>query len=100
MKTLLLGTASAIALGLSLAALRRPAMPHRPQPMRRRAPGIRWKRPEDRVPPAYIAPDLGAIALFEMLPYLEELWRDWRANPGRLAPPPGQPHQVRVVPAG
>jgi hypothetical protein len=39
-----------------------------------------------------------AITLFEVLPYLEELWRDWRANPGRLVPPKGQTNQVALAP--
>lgn len=34
---------------------------------------------------------LGSMALFEVLPYCEEAWRDWKANPGRLTPPPAQP---------
>ncbi|MCE2563219.1 hypothetical protein [Komagataeibacter sp. FNDCF1] len=33
---------------------------------------------------------LGAMAVFEVLPYCEEAWRDWKANPGRLVPPKGQ----------
>ncbi|GBQ25943.1 diguanylate cyclase [Acetobacter estunensis NRIC 0472] len=35
----------------------------------------------------YAVSSLGAMALFEVLPYLEEAWRDWRANPGRWIPP-------------
>ncbi|MBE7618058.1 hypothetical protein GL297_00110 [Komagataeibacter sp. FXV2] len=35
----------------------------------------------------YAAGALTAMAVFEVLPYCEEALRDWRANPGRLAPP-------------
>jgi hypothetical protein len=59
-------------------------------------PSIRLK--EDPLSKAYVAADLGAIAMFEVLPYLEELWRDWRANPGRLEPPKGQPYQMARAP--
>ncbi|HEY3909904.1 MAG TPA: hypothetical protein VGM07_08445 [Stellaceae bacterium] len=61
-------------------------------------PSIRLKH--EPLPTAYVAADLSAIAVFEMLPYLEELWRDWRANPGRLIPPKGEPHQVAPTPMG
>src|SRR6185437_10216175 len=44
-------------------------------------PGIRRK--QEPLPLRYVATTLGAVALLEILPYLEELWRDWRANPGR-----------------
>jgi hypothetical protein len=46
---------------------------------------IRLKR--DPLPAPYIIAALGAVVVFEVLPYLEELRRDWRANPGRLVPP-------------
>jgi hypothetical protein len=52
----------------------------------RRDMNVRLKR--DPLPAPYIVAALGAVVLFEMLPYLEELRRDWRANPGRLMPPP------------
>lgn len=59
-------------------------------------PTIRLK--EEPLPTRYMATTLGAIALLEVLPYLEELWRDWRANSGRLVPPKGQPYQVALTP--
>jgi hypothetical protein len=59
-------------------------------------PTIRLK--EEPLSKGYVAGDLAAIAMFEMLPYIEELWRDWRANPGRLVPPEGQPYQVTLAP--
>jgi hypothetical protein len=60
------------------------------------SPKIRLK--EEPLPTRYVAAQLSAITLFEILPYLEELWRDWRANPGRLVPPKGQAHQVALKP--
>ncbi|HEY1260940.1 MAG TPA: hypothetical protein VGF34_16945 [Stellaceae bacterium] len=48
-------------------------------------PEIRRKR--EPLPLRYVGATLGAIVLLEILPYLEELWRDWQANPGRLVPP-------------
>lgn len=39
----------------------------------------------------YAVGALGAMAVFEVLPYCEEALRDWKANPGRLTPPAGQP---------
>lgn len=59
-------------------------------------PSFRLK--QEPLPVRYVATTLGAVALFELLPYLEELWRDWRANPGRLIPPQGQPHQRTLAP--
>ena len=59
-------------------------------------PTIRLK--DEPLPTRYVAATLGTVAVFEVLPYLEELWRDWRANPGRLIPPDGQPHQVAFGP--
>jgi hypothetical protein len=59
-------------------------------------PRIRLK--QEPLPVGYVATTLGALLLFEALPYLEELWRDWRANPGYLIPPEGQPYQVAVRP--
>ena len=37
--------------------------------------------------PAYIAVTLVSMLTIELLPYLEELARDWRAHPRRLEPP-------------
>jgi hypothetical protein len=51
----------------------------------RRDMRVRLKR--EPLPAAYLAATLGAIALFEILPYMEEAWRDWRAHPWRLKPP-------------
>ncbi len=45
---------------------------------------IRWK--EKPLPPHYVPTALGAMAVFEWLPYLEELNRTLRANNGRLVP--------------
>jgi hypothetical protein len=41
----------------------------------------------DKLPVPYVVATLGSLFLFEALPYLEELWRGLRANPGRLVPP-------------
>lgn len=38
------------------------------------------------LPVAYIVTLIGIIALFEVLPYLEEVWRGLTANRGRLVP--------------
>ena len=46
---------------------------------------IRLKR--DPLSVRYVIVSLGAMAALEVLPYLEEALRDWRANPMRLAPP-------------
>jgi len=46
---------------------------------------LTWKR--EPLPVAYIAAVLVAALLFELLPYLEELWRGLRAAHGRLIPP-------------
>ena len=51
----------------------------------RRDMAIRLKR--EPLPIAYTVVALGAVALLEMLPYLEEVRRDWRAYPRRLTPP-------------
>ncbi len=48
-------------------------------------PGFRLKR--DPVPTGYVVTLLGLIGVLEVLPYLEEMYRDWRAHPGRLMPP-------------
>ena len=47
--------------------------------------GFRLKR--DPVPTGYVVTLLGLIGVLEVLPYLEEMYRDWRAYPGRLMPP-------------
>jgi hypothetical protein len=47
-------------------------------------PSIRLK--QVRLPVGYVAASLSAIGFFELLPYLEELWRDWRAHPGEMVP--------------
>ncbi len=46
--------------------------------------GIRLK--EQPLPAAYLVTMLVLIVLFEVLPYVEEFWRGWRANGGRLVP--------------
>lgn len=38
----------------------------------------------------YTVANLSGILLLELLPYMNELWRDWRANPWRLMPPERQ----------
>jgi hypothetical protein len=55
---------------------------------------IRLKR--GPLPKTYIATTLTAVVVFELLPYLEELWRDWRAYPGRLVPPVNQRQAERA----
>lgn len=55
---------------------------------------IRLKR--DPLPKTYIATTLTAVVAFNLLPYLEELWRDWRANPGRRVPPENQRQAERA----
>ncbi|WP_343715783.1 hypothetical protein [Inquilinus sp.] len=45
---------------------------------------LTWK--QQPLPVAYIATVLAAALLFELLPYLEELWRGLRAARGRLVP--------------
>jgi hypothetical protein len=54
--------------------------------------GIRLK--ERPLPAAYLLTMLTLIVLFEVLPYLEELYRGWRANGGSLAPPPNSHSQA------
>ena len=39
------------------------------------------------LPWGYVLPIMGAVVLFEVLPYLEELVRGLRANRGKLSPP-------------
>lgn len=56
---------------------------------------IRLKNDRDKLPMGYIVTLLGTIAALELSPYMEELWRDWSAWPGRLAPPEGEAIQAR-----
>jgi hypothetical protein len=49
-----------------------------PEPM---SWAVAWKRPP--LPVGYVAGLLGAVAVFEVLPYLEELWRGLRARERR-----------------
>lgn len=44
------------------------------------------RRKDEALPTLYIASSLGATVLFEVLPYLEELYRALRANDWRLVP--------------
>lgn len=46
---------------------------------------LAWK--QHQLPVGYIATVMSVILLFELLPYLEELFRGLRANSGRLVPP-------------
>lgn len=46
---------------------------------------IRLKR--EPLPIGYVATTLGAVVVLELLPFLEEAWRSWKAHPGRLTPP-------------
>jgi hypothetical protein len=46
---------------------------------------LAWK--QQQLPVAYIAAIMTTILLFELLPYLEELFRGLRTNAGRLVPP-------------
>ena len=45
---------------------------------------VRFK--EDPLPTGYVVATLSAVALFNALPYLEELWQDIRASGARLRP--------------
>jgi hypothetical protein len=48
----------------------------------------RWFRlKREPLPVATVAGVLGSVVTFELIPYLEEAWRDWRAAPGHLVPP-------------
>ncbi|MBP2293191.1 hypothetical protein [Azospirillum rugosum] len=60
--------------------------------------GFRLKR--DPLPTGYIATLIGLIGLLEVLPYLEEMYRDWRAHPGRLMPPKAEQRQEAIEAAG
>ncbi|CDX22546.1 conserved membrane hypothetical protein [Mesorhizobium sp. ORS 3324] len=46
---------------------------------------LAWK--QQQLPLTYIATVMSVILLFELLPYLEELFRGLRANSGRFVPP-------------
>jgi hypothetical protein len=46
--------------------------------------GIRLKA--EPLPAAYLVTMLALITLFEVLPFLEEFWRGWKANDGHLVP--------------
>jgi hypothetical protein len=46
---------------------------------------LAWK--EQQLPVGYIATVMTVILLFELFPYVEELFRGLRANSGRLVPP-------------
>lgn len=46
---------------------------------------LRLKR--EPLPAPYVVAALGAVLVCEILPFLEEFRRCWRANPGRLTPP-------------
>lgn len=48
---------------------------------------------EDPLPTGYVVATLSAVALFNGLPYLEELWQDIRAN-GLRPTPENQPYRV------
>lgn len=52
-----------------------------------KAPPSRIRRKREPLGGAYVAADLAAMAAFGLLPYAEELWRDWRRpeRPGREA---------------
>lgn len=52
---------------------------------------VRWK--EEPLPTGYVVATLSAVALFNGLPYLEELWQDIRANGMRVRPEP-QPQRL------
>lgn len=54
---------------------------------RRPRPDMRIRLKRDPLPTTYVVATLSGVVLLNLLPYLEELWRDWRAYPGRLTPP-------------
>ncbi|MFE0752401.1 hypothetical protein ACFW16_00505 [Inquilinus sp. NPDC058860] len=54
---------------------------------------LTWK--QEPLPVAYIAAVLVAALLFELLPYLEELWRGLRTARGRLVPLRGETENPR-----
>lgn len=54
---------------------------------------LTWK--QEPLPVAYIAAVLIAALLFELLPYLEELWRGLRTAHGRLVPLRGKAQHPR-----
>jgi hypothetical protein len=46
------------------------------------------------LPVGTVARVLGSVVVFELAPYLEEAWRDWRQAPGRLVPPGPKAEQL------
>ncbi|PBB17850.1 diguanylate cyclase [Mesorhizobium sp. WSM4313] len=52
---------------------------------------LTWK--EQQLPVIYIAAVMIVIALFELLPYVEEFFRGLRANSGRLVPDKARRHE-------
>jgi len=57
--------------------------------------GIRLKA--QPLPAGYLVTMLTLITLFEVLPFLEEFWRGWRANGGHLVPGRrGRSHAVNL----
>jgi hypothetical protein len=49
-------------------------------------PQKRLRLKKEPLGPAYVLGALGSMFVIDVLPYLEELLRDWRAHPGRLVP--------------
>ncbi|TGQ17864.1 MULTISPECIES: diguanylate cyclase [unclassified Mesorhizobium] len=52
---------------------------------------LTWK--QEQLPVAYVAIVMVVIALFELLPYVEEFLRGLRANSGRLVPAKARRHE-------
>ena len=52
---------------------------------------LAWK--QEQLPVAYVAIVMIVIALFELLPYVEEFLRGLRANAGRLVPAKARRHE-------
>jgi hypothetical protein len=55
------------------------------------------RRKREPVPKGYVTGLLATIPVVELLPYLEELWRDLRAKPPARGVPP-RPHGRRPPP--
>jgi hypothetical protein len=53
------------------------------------------QRKSDPLPAGYVLAIFIAVLLFELLPYVQELWRGWRANVGRLVPAPARRARAR-----
>jgi hypothetical protein len=51
-------------------------------------PPSRIRLKQEPLPVAYVCGTLATMLLLEVLPYAEELARDWAQYPGRLVPPP------------